>query len=307
MPVRLDGLPRILVLIVQKQAAIRRDGRAARRATGTAGVEGLDPGGRAGHPVRLLRARPAGVSDLHGQAADAAARRRPAGRGALHGRGHHARASRCSCTTGSWSTARCSATAPTSARTSPPTTCGARRTSSGAATAARESDSAARRTIEDFRTNRYDEQSGTLTLTRAAGRGVPAARRPLLALLLRPDDAARAAARRDHRPHRTAPADRVLRLDGVGRIDRAPGQELLLHEQLAARAARRQQADGQRRRVVGALADRCCSAGSGCCSASSAAGSSWAGTAASRPRCRSARRVTSRSRRRSARARGSSS
>ena len=36
------------------------------------------------------------------------------------------------------------------------------------------SDSAARRTIEDFRTNRYDEESGTLTLTRAAGRGVPA-------------------------------------------------------------------------------------------------------------------------------------
>ena len=32
------------------------------------------------------------------------------------------------------------------------------------------SDSAARRTIEDFRTNRYDERTGTLTLTAARPR-----------------------------------------------------------------------------------------------------------------------------------------
>ena len=36
-----------------------------------------------------------------------------------------------------------------------------------------------------------------------------------------PTTRARTAARRDHRPHRAAPAHRVLRLDGVGRLDRA--------------------------------------------------------------------------------------
>ena len=61
------------------------------------------------------------------------------------------------------------------------------------------SDAAARRTIEDFRTNRYDEASGTLDADRAAGRGAPPAGRPLLALLLRADDQARAAPGGDHR------------------------------------------------------------------------------------------------------------
>ena len=57
-------------------------------------------------------------------------------------------------------------------------------------------------------------------------------------------------------PHAAAPADRVLRLDGVGGVDQPPGPRLLLHQQLAARAARRQQADRQRDRLVGAVADR---------------------------------------------------
>ena len=142
---------------------------------------------------------------------------------------------------------------------------------------------------------------------RAAGRRVPRARRSLLALLLRPDDAPRAATGGDHRPHRPAPADRVLRLDGVGGIDRPPGAQLLLHEQLAARAAGRQQADRQRRRVVGAFADRAARRDRAAVRRLRSLAASWAGTAASRPRCRSASRATSRSRRRSARARGSSS
>ena len=63
------------------------------------------------------------------------------------------------------------------------------------------SDSAAQRTIEDFRTNRYDEGTGTLDADRA--------RRPrptggwcghYSALLLRAHDEARPAPERDHRP-----------------------------------------------------------------------------------------------------------
>ena len=58
------------------------------REAALAGVQGLGPGGPAGGPVRLLRARAAGLPDLHGQAADAAARRRSLGADALHGGGH---------------------------------------------------------------------------------------------------------------------------------------------------------------------------------------------------------------------------
>ena len=118
------------------------------------------------------------------------------------------------------------------------------------------SDSAARRTIEDFRTNRYDEAQRNAHAHRAAGRGTPPAGRPLLALLLRADDQARAAQGGDHRRDRAAPAHRVLRLDGVGRLDRAAGPQLLVHQQLAARAAGRQQADGERDRLERAVADR---------------------------------------------------
>ena len=54
-------------------------------------------------------------------------------------------------------------------------------------------------------------------------------------------------------PVAAAPADRVLRVDGMGRVDESTRAQLLLHEQLAARAARRQQADRQRR-----SSGRCC-------------------------------------------------
>ena len=58
---------------------------------------------------------------------------------------------------------------------------------------------------------------------RAAGRGAPPARRPLRALLLRAHDEARTAPEGDHRPPRAAPADRLLRLDGVGGVRERPG------------------------------------------------------------------------------------
>ena len=67
----------------------------------------------------------------------------------------------------------------------------------------RGSDAAARRTIEDFRTNRYDKASGTLRLTAPQAE----AHRRLIghyyALLLRPDDRARPASRCDHGPRRS--------------------------------------------------------------------------------------------------------
>ena len=226
----------------------------------------------------------------------------------LHRQRHLARASRSSCTTASWSTARPSATAPIWARTSPPTTCAARPTSSSAPTAAPASDSAARRTIEDFRTNRYDKRTETLTLTAPQAQAFRALVPYYSRVLLRPDDRARPAAQRDHRPHAAAPADRLLRVDGVGGVDRPPRSRLLLHQQLAVGAARRQQADGQRDRLVGAVADRAAGRHRAALRRLRALGAP-AGLARARagdavlPRAR----ATSRSRRRSARARGSSS
>ena len=79
------------------------------------------------------------------------------------------------------------------------------------------SDAAARQTIEDFRTNRYDKATGTLTLTapqaeahrRLVGHYSRFFSEPTTKHGLRPD----AITDRD----RAAAADRVLRLDGVGR------------------------------------------------------------------------------------------
>ena len=185
-----------------------------------------------------------------------AARRRCAGPRPLHRPRHLRRASRSSCTTASWSTGRRSATAPTSGPTSPPTTCAARRISSSAPTAAA---ALGLRGAQDDRGLPHQplrQAHEDADADRAAGPGLPRARAVLQPLLLRPDDRARPAAQRDHRPHAAAPADRVLRLDGVGGVDRPPRPRLLLHQQLAARAARRQQADRRRDRVVGAVADR---------------------------------------------------
>ena len=89
-----------------------------------------------------------------------------------------------------------------------------------------------------------------------AGRRVPPARTALQPVLLRPEDRARPAREGDHRSCPAAPADRVLRVDGLGRVDGPARAQLLLHEQLAARAARRQQAHRQRRGLVSALPHR---------------------------------------------------
>ena len=193
------------------------------------------------------------------------------------------------------------------ARTTPPTTCAAPRTSSRRATAAPAPTAR--------RAGRSRSSAPTATTSAPARSRSPRSQaeayrrlvRALLALLLRPDDRARAARRRDHRPHRAAAADRVLRLDGVGGSTNRPGPQLLVHEQLAARAARRQQADRQRDRLERALADRAARRDRDPVRRLRPLGASSAGTGASRPRCRSARPATSPSRRRSAPARGSSS
>ena len=72
-----------------------------------------------------------------------------------------------------------------------------------------------------------------------AGVGLPPPRSALQPVLLGADDRARPAPRRDHRSCGAAPADGFLRVDGLGRVDQSTRARLLLHEQLAARAARR--------------------------------------------------------------------
>ena len=100
--------------------------------------------------------------------------------------------------------------------------------------------------------NRYDEDAGTVTL-HAPPRPTPSASSspyysdffsdPTTEHGLRPD------AITD--PTELHAADRLLRLDGLGGVDRAARARLLVHEQLAAGAARRQQADRERDRLVG--------------------------------------------------------
>ena len=118
------------------------------------------------------------------------------------------------------------------------------------------SDAAVQQTIEDMRTNRYDSKTETLTFSAAEA----AAFRQLVPYYsdffsdpktehgLRPD----AITDRDA----AAAADGLLRLDGLGGGGEPAGPQLLVHEQLAAGAAGRQQADRERDRLVGALADR---------------------------------------------------
>ena len=66
-----------------------RDGSG--RSAAAAGVQGVGAGGPDRRPVRLLRARVAGVPHLSGQASDAAAGRRPPRNRSLYGQGHHRR------------------------------------------------------------------------------------------------------------------------------------------------------------------------------------------------------------------------
>ena len=99
--------------------------------------------------------------------------------------------------------------------------------------------------------------TGTLHLHRAAGGGLPPARAATTARFFSdPTTEHGLRAGRDHRPDAAPPADRVLRLDGLGRGGEPARPQLLVHEQLAVRAAGRQQADRERDRLVGAVADR---------------------------------------------------
>ena len=150
--------------------------------------------------------------------------------------------------------------------------------------------------------------AGTLTLQRAAGRGVPAARRRTTARFfsdpttehgLRPD----AITDRNELRQLTA----FFGWTAWAASTERPGPRLLLHQQLAARAARRQQADRQRDRLERALADRAARRDRDPVRRLRPLALRSAGTGASRRRCRSARPATSRSRRRSAPAPGSSS
>ena len=201
------------------------------------------------------------------------------------------RASRCSCTTGSWSTARRSATARTSGPTTPPTTCAVPRISSSAPTAAR---ARTRRGAGRSRTSAptattSDAARSTLTAAAGARRSAGSCRTTAASSpTRRPSTACAPDAITD--PARAAPAHRVLRLDGVGGVDEPARPRLLLHEQLAARAARGQRADRQRGRLVGAVADRAAGRHRAAVRApSGAGGAAWAGTAASRRRSASAR------------------
>ena len=116
------------------------------------------------------------------------------------------------------------------------------------------SDTAARRTIEDFRTNRYDERRRR-SPQRRAGRRVPRARALLQRLLLRPDDRARPPAGRDHGP------DELRQLTAffawTAWAAAADGRATTTRTRTTGRPSRAsQQADGERDRLVGALADR---------------------------------------------------
>ena len=93
-------------------------------------------------------------------------------------------------------------------------------------------------------------------LLRRAGRGLRAAGGALPRLLRQPGRRHRPATGRDRRSRRHPAADRVLLVERVGRGCGTAGQGLLVHQQLAARGARRQHADRRRRRVERAVTDR---------------------------------------------------
>ena len=233
----------------------RRSRGAGTRASAVAGLEGLGAGRCARRAVRLLRARVPDLPHLPGQAAHPAARGRPGRAGPLHRGGHRegpaglppqrphgvrlrARPRRLP--------------RPGLHRRLPAPLVGLR--------AARLRRRRVRQRRATDRRGLPDEPLrrglGHAAADRAAGRGPPAARRPLLALLLRAHDQARAAPQGDHGPDRAGAAHRLLRLDGVVRVREPARARLLLHQQLAARAPRAERADRERGRLVGAVADR---------------------------------------------------
>ena len=127
----------------------------------------------------------------------------------------------------------------------------------GAAARRRGRPTRTRQLIEEFRTNRYDEATGDADLHRQPGaglRGAHARTTPTSSARTRPSNGL--IPERDHRPAGDPPADGLLRLDGLGGRGRAARARLLVHEQLAARAAGRQRPDGRHGGLERAVADR---------------------------------------------------
>ena len=112
------------------------------------------------------------------------------------------------------------------------------------------SDRALQRTITDFRRNRYDCEHRHPHLHRTAGGGVTESSSPTIArtsATRRPSSDC--APMRSTTPSADPQADRLLQLGGLGDLGRAPGPQLLLHEQLAPEplVANRPRANGSSR------------------------------------------------------------
>ena len=166
--------------------------------------KGWVAGGRPGRPLRLLRPRPARLPHLPGEAAGpGAGRRRAAARSLFTGEdvsegqqvflAQRAHGVRVGVRARRLPRPRLHRRLPAPLR---PTRV---RESYGGA----RSDAAVHATIEDFRTNRYDEQRGHAHVQRRRRPPPSAGSSPLLQrVLLRPDDRARPSARGDHRSRR---------------------------------------------------------------------------------------------------------
>ncbi len=218
--------------------------RRGRRTPGSAGFPSVGPGDSPCGPVRVLHPRTAGLPHVHGSPAGPEASHRFAGPGPLHRPGHPEGptglpAQRAH---GIWVGVRPRRVSRARFhRGLPAPVLGSRQALLDGSGSPHEP---LRRADEDAHADL------------CAGRRVPPPRPALQPLLLRPEDRARPAREGDHRSCPAAPADGVLRVDGVGRVDEPARAQLLVHEQLAARAARRQQAHRQRRCLVGAVPDR---------------------------------------------------
>ena len=203
--------------------------------------------------VRLLRARPAGLPHLPGEAADTPSV--SSTRGVSFSTRHptFARASRAPPQRADGVRLGLRAAAYLGL-TTPRTTCAAHRTSCGAPTAAAGSDAAGRRTIPGL--------PARIVTTKRAGRshcphheerGAPAGSLPTTRASSRSRRPSTGCGPTRSRIAPTAPARRLLRMDRVGRLDQPPGSQLLLHQQLAGRATGRQPANRQRDRLKSSI------------------------------------------------------
>ena len=220
-----------------------------------ADLEGLGSGRAPGHSRGVLHPRAARLPHLHGAAAGARARGRRAGRASLHRRGH---------LQGSTGVP---AQRPDGVRIGVrPRGLPGPRLHGRLPTQGLESGQAVLRRTGVGLGRAPDDRGlphepvrrgvGHAHADQAAGGRIPGAGGPLQPFLRRPGHEARPAPRCDHRPHRLEAAHVLLCVDRLGGRHQPPGTQLLVHEQLAAGAPRGQQADRERDRLVGAVADR---------------------------------------------------